>query len=55
MLTKIGTKLNKNNKYRDLIEYRTRTLTRLIHGHLKKIQKNHKVTRESYCSWPLMI
>jgi len=27
MLTKIGTKLNKNNKYRDQIEYRTLTLT----------------------------
>jgi len=27
MLTKIGTKLNKNNKYRDQIEYS---------GHLKK-------------------
>jgi len=28
MLTKIGTKLNKNNKYRDQIEYRTLTWTR---------------------------
>jgi len=28
MLTKIGTKLNKNNKYRNQIEYRTLTLTR---------------------------
>jgi len=28
MLTKIGTKLNKNNKYKDQIEYRTLTLTR---------------------------
>jgi len=28
MLTKFGTKLNKNNKYRDQIEYRTLTLTR---------------------------
>jgi len=27
MLTKIETKLNKNNKYRDQIEYRTLTLT----------------------------
>jgi len=27
MLTKIGTKLNKNNKYKDQIEYRTLTLT----------------------------
>jgi len=25
MLTKIGTKLNKNNKYRDQIEYQTLT------------------------------
>jgi len=31
MLTKIGTKLNKNNKYRDQIEYRTLILT---HGML---------------------
>jgi len=31
MLTKIGTTLNKNNKYRDQIEYRTLTLT---HGML---------------------
>jgi len=30
MLTKIGTKLNKNNKYRNQIEYRTLTLTRDI-------------------------
>jgi len=29
MLTKIGTKLNKSNKYRDQIEYRTLTLTRI--------------------------
>jgi len=29
MLTKIGTKLNKNNKYRNQIEYRTLTLTLL--------------------------
>jgi len=28
MLTKTGTKLNKNNKYRNQIEYRTSTLTR---------------------------
>jgi len=28
MLTKIGAKLNKNNKYKDQIEYRTLTLTR---------------------------
>jgi len=28
MLIKIGTKLNKNNKYRDQIEYKTLTLTR---------------------------
>jgi len=28
MLTKIWTKLNKNNKYRNQIEYRTLTLTR---------------------------
>jgi len=28
MLTKIETKLNKNNKYRDQIEYRRLTLTR---------------------------
>jgi len=27
MLTKIWTKLNKNNKYMDQIEYRTLTLT----------------------------
>jgi len=27
MLTKFGNKLNKNNKYRDQIEYRTLTLT----------------------------
>jgi len=26
-VTKIGTQLNKNNKYRDQIEYRTLTLT----------------------------
>jgi len=26
MLTKIGTKLNKNNEYRDQIEYKTLTL-----------------------------
>ena len=32
MLTKFGTKLNKNNKYRDQIEYRILNLTR---GHLK--------------------
>jgi len=28
MLTKIETKLNKSNKYRDQIEYKTLTLTR---------------------------
>jgi len=28
MLTKVGTKLNKNIKYRDQIKYRTLTLTR---------------------------
>jgi len=28
MLIKTGTKLNKNNKYRDQIEYKTLTLTR---------------------------
>jgi len=28
MLTKIGTKLNKINEYRDQIEYKTLTLTR---------------------------
>jgi len=28
MLTKIEIKLNKNNKYRDQIEYKTLTLTR---------------------------
>jgi len=28
MLTKIWIKLNKNNKYKDQIEYRTLTLTR---------------------------
>jgi len=28
MLTKIGTKLNKNKKYRNQIEYRILTLTR---------------------------
>jgi len=60
MLIKIETKLNKNNKYRNQIEYRTLTLTRgtLLGWHvdiLKKIQKNHKVTRGSYCSWSLMI
>jgi len=27
MLTKIGTKLNKNHKYRDQIEYKTLILT----------------------------
>jgi len=31
VLTKFGTKLNKNNKYKDQIEYRTLTLT---HGTL---------------------
>jgi len=51
MLTKIGTKLNKNNKYRDQIEYKTLTLTcgTLLGWHVdifkkfkKKIQKNSK-------------
>jgi len=40
MLTKIVTKLNKNNKYRGQIEYKTLILTRgtvgLACGHLKK-------------------
>jgi len=67
MLTKVVTKLNKNNKYRDQIEYKTLTLTcdtwifKKIYIFFKfkkkkkKIQKNHEVTRGSHCSWPLMI
>jgi len=47
MLTKIGTKLNKNNKYRDqIIDFDMWHAAGLIRGHLKKfkkkIQKNHK-------------
>jgi len=36
MLTKIGTKLNKSNKYKEQIEYRTLTLTRdtRLDGHV---------------------
>ena len=54
MLTKIGTKLNKNNKYGNQIEYRTLTLTRgtllvdmwTFKKYLKKkFKKNHEVTR----------
>jgi len=43
MLTKIGTKLNKNNKYMDQFEYRTLTLTcgTLLGWHVD-IQKNPK-------------
>jgi len=53
MLTKNGTKLNKNNKYRDQIEYRTLTLTRdtLLDWHVdiwifkEKIKKFKKITK----------
>jgi len=43
MLTEIGTKLNKNNKYGDQIEYRTLTLTcgTLLGWHVD-IKKNLK-------------
>jgi len=39
---KIGTKLNKNNKYKDQIEYKTLTLTcdTLFGWHLKLFFKN---------------
>jgi len=64
MLTKIETKLNKNNKYRDQIEYKILTLTRGVDmwtfkKKFKKIQKNskkfkkknnRKVTLDSHCS-----
>jgi len=57
MLTKIETKLNKNNKYRNHIEYRTLTLTcarcwidMWTFKKIKKLKrkiKNHEVTRDS--------
>jgi len=45
MLTKIVTKLNKNNKYRDQIEYRTWTLTRgtLLGWYVDNLKKIKKV------------
>jgi len=48
-LNKFGTKLDKNNKYKDKIEYRTLTdtwyATKLTHGHLKKIKKITKIKK----------
>jgi len=47
--------LNKNNNYRDQIEYKTLTLTRDTHDiwTFKKKHKNHEVTHDSHCSWSL--
>jgi len=43
MLRKIGTRLNKNNEYRDQIEYETLTLTRdTLHTHVD-IKKRNKI------------
>jgi len=50
MLTKIGTKLNKNKKYRDQnwiynIDFDTWHTTGLTRGHLKKFKKNSKIQK----------
>jgi len=49
MLKKIGTELNKNNKYRDQIEYRTLTLTRgtLLGWHVDILKNFKKILKKS--------
>jgi len=42
----------KNSKKPQSDTWHTPGLTRV---HLKKIQKNHEMTRSSHCLWPLMI
>jgi len=49
MLTKIWTKLNKNNKYKDQIEYRTLTLTR---GTLLDWHVDIKIKKKKYSKKP---
>jgi len=67
MLTKTRTKLNKNNKYGNQIEYKILTLARatllgwyvnILKKNLKKskkFKKTHEVTRGSHSLWSLMI